>query len=67
MAQQKNHFGEQPSRTEEAALPVDGEAAEGELYNIRFAFAVWLAVFSILAASILWDSVYGMLFRHPPA
>jgi hypothetical protein len=40
--------------------------AEGEIRHIRFAFGVWLVVFSILAASILWDSIYGLLFRHPP-
>lgn len=66
MAQTKNRLIQQPSPSEEVALPVDVIPAEGEMAHIRFAFGVWLVVFAILAASIVWDSVYGLLFRHPP-
>jgi hypothetical protein len=67
MAQTKNRTVQQPSRSEE--LPVaelDVAPSDGDLVHIRFAFGVWFAVFSLLAASILWDSVYGLLFRSPP-
>jgi hypothetical protein len=67
MAQTKNRSVQQTSRSEE---PVFSEAnvvpADGDLVHIRFAFGVWLAVFSLLAASILWDSIYGLLFRTSP-
>lgn len=66
MAQSKNRVIPQSPLAEEATLPIGAMPAEGEMLHIRFAFGVWLLVFSILAASILWDSIYGLLFRHPP-
>jgi hypothetical protein len=66
MAQSKHRVVQQTPRVEEVALPVLIAPAEGEILYIRFAFGVWLVVFSILATSILWDSIYGLIYRHPP-
>jgi hypothetical protein len=65
MAQNKNR-GAQPTppRAEELDLTTaDVVPHERAMPHMRFAFGVWVVVFSILAASILWDSVYGLLFR----
>ncbi|CAN5188920.1 hypothetical protein BH10PLA2_BH10PLA2_20460 [soil metagenome] len=65
MAQNKNKTS-QGSGLEE--LPeVVAASPEPELLNIRFALGVWAAVFSLLALSIVWDSIYGLLFRSPPS
>ena len=67
MAQNKNR-GLQPGVELEVLSPaVDASPAEGELPHIRFAFGVWVLVFSLLALSIIWDSIYGLLLRSPPS
>jgi hypothetical protein len=64
MAQAKNRMPNQSSRSEEPAVPATTEVlTEPEMPHIRFAFVVWCVVFSLLAFSIIWDSIYGLLFR----
>jgi hypothetical protein len=67
MAQTKNRPSQQAGRTEEIPSVVDATPVERDLPHMRFAFGVWMVVFSLLALSILWDSIFGLLFRSPPS
>ncbi len=64
MAQPKNRVPQPPPKSEEVVVTeVDVVPNERAMPHMRFAFGVWFAVFSLLAASIIWDSIYGLLFR----
>ena len=64
MAQNKNRVAQPAPRSEEIALTAaDVVPHEHAMPHMRFAFGVWVVVFSLLAGSILWDSVNGLLFR----
>jgi hypothetical protein len=64
MAQPKSRVPQQPAPIEDSEVTVPTVAPnESAMPHMRFAFGVWFAVFSLLAASILWDSIYGLLFR----
>ncbi len=67
MAQSKTRPSQQAGQTEPVAPVVEAIPTERELPHMRFAFGVWVVVFSLLALSIFWDSIYGLLFRSPPS
>ena len=61
---QKIRVSQPPAKVQEIVLTdVDVVSNERAMPNIRFAFGVWFAVFALLAGSIFWDSIYGLLFR----
>ncbi len=64
MAQTKNRVPPVAPKSEEVVVTAaDVVPNERAMPHMRFAFGVWFAVFSLLAASIIWDSFYGLLFR----
>ena len=69
MAQNKNRPPQQLPRIEEQPDVVVEVPPPNDrnIPYIRFAFGVWVAVFSLLALSVIWDSIYGLLLRSPPA
>ncbi len=70
MAQNKPRPPQQAPRVEASPTPVvaaPAPPADRNFPYIRFAFGVWAVVFSLLALSVIWDSIYGLLFRSPPA
>jgi hypothetical protein len=61
---QKSRVTQQPATSQEITLSeLDVASNERAMPNMRFAFGVWFVVFAILAGSIFWDSIYGLLFR----
>ena len=63
---QKSRVPQQPLKSQEIVLSeIDVVPNERAMPNMRFAFGVWFLVFALLAGSIFWDSIYGLLFRTP--